>query len=287
MTNLSYSSGALSTLPKFHRKPSVAYVEGQDDVSFWHSVFQALGISNLIIKPAGGATEVEKYRQSIIKDNSDIFVARDSDFRDILRTKNYHPRIIWTYGHSIKNTLYHPSSIAELISILAHTQEDRTINAEKWILNFSSQFIDLLVFEIANEKHQKGLEILGKTCVRFLQSNTSHLPSKESVIKKIEKVRLEFSNDEIRETRISLKNSMKKKQAYFIIKGHFLSHAILNFIRNEVKNLTRRALVLPPESLFANLVSVLKNQCITNTHRKDIRFLKKQSISLINNSQGN
>lgn len=181
MNSLNYSSKALDVLTEFHEKPYIVYVEGVDDIPFWNTIFKAFHIKNYILKPAGGSPELEKYCQSITTDNVDIFVARDTHFTEILKTKIIHPRIIWTYGHSIENSLYHPNNLAEVISIFSRSQSYDVSLAEKWLLQFTEEFRYLLIFELVNQKYNLGLEILGDACGKFVDPKKHHLTSKQTI----------------------------------------------------------------------------------------------------------
>jgi len=280
MGEISYSSKALNTLSKFHRKKYVVYVEGDDDVPFWNAIFQSFGLKQFIIKPAGGANEIEKYTRSILDENAEIYVARDSDFKELLNEQDVHPRILWTYGHSIENTLYHPIHIAEIISIYARSQEFDVLQAENWLQDFAKEFWTLLVCEISNEKNRKGIEILGKKCHRFLHSHKSHLPSKELIFQKLESVRDAIESTEYVEAENILIAATNRKPIYFLIRGHFLTNAVINFVKYEVKKINKKELALSEESLFTNLITALKSECATNPNREDISYLKSQVTSM-------
>lgn len=276
MHDITYSSEALDTLPKFHRKKLVIYVEGDDDVPFWNAVFQAFEVQNFIIKPAGGTNEIEKYTESILRDDSEIYIARDSDFKELLQAQDIHPRIIWTYGHSIENTLYHPIHLAEIISIYARTQEYAPSQAENWLNNFSNEFRALLICEISNEIYKRGVEILGDKCCRFLMSNKSCIPSRESIIEHFNKIRPGFTNDEYSTAENILNLATDRKPIFFLMRGHFLTHAVTNFIKNEVKKIHKKEPAISQDNLFATLVTAMKSECISNPNRTDINYLKSQ-----------
>jgi len=281
MGEISYSSDALNTLSKFHKAKYVIYVEGDDDIPFWKAVFQAFGLKDFKIKPAGGANEIEKYTRSIIDENAGIYVARDSDFKELLNKQDLHTRILWTYGHSIENTLYHPTQVAEIISIYARSQEFDASQAEIWLQNFANEFWALLVCEIGNEKYHKGIEILGKKCNRFLHSKKSHMPSKELINQKLDAVRKEIENSEYVEAENLLINATSRKPIFFLIRGHFLTNAVINYVKSEVKKISKKDLSLSEDSLFANLITALKSECVTNPSREDINRLQSQILSWV------
>lgn len=278
MSNLSYSSDALDTLPKFHRKQFVIYVEGNDDVPFWDVIFQIFGIQNFIIKPAGGSEEIEKYTQSILREDAEVYVARDSDFKELLGSQDSHSRIVWTYGYSIENTLYHPISVAEIISTYARVQKYSYIQAGEWLMTFVNEFLALLVCDLGNEKYQKGVEVLGDKSAKFLQSKKSIFPSKELIKKQLDKIRPIFSDEEYSIVESLLCVTITHKPIFFLIRGHFLTNAVMNFIQHEVKKARNKEPSLSKDNLFSNLIAILKSQCMTNSSRPDLRFLRSQIL---------
>jgi hypothetical protein len=280
MPSLNYSSGALSTLPSFHRKTFVVFVEGDDDKPFWNVVFQSFGFSDYILKPAGGDEEIEKYSRSIISDDADIVVARDADFTEILGMKHDHTRIIYTYGHSIENTLYHPESIAEYVAIGARTPNEYSAQTTAWLEGFALEFKALLCLEIGNEKYKRGIEVLGAKCYKFLQSPKAHTPSIDRVRQHVKKINGSFSADEINEAEILLALHSARKPWYFIIRGHFLTHAVKNYIQNEVRRITSKDYPISEEALYAQLIAGLRNQCLLNPARVDLDYLKSQIARL-------
>jgi hypothetical protein len=283
MGEISYSSEALNTLPKFHRTKYVIYVEGDDDIPFWQVVFQAFGLKDFVIKPAGGVNEIEKYTRSILDENVGIYVARDSDFKELLNQQGSHPRILWTYGHSIENTLYHPIQIAEIISVYSRSQGFNALQVEAWLQNFSNEFWALLVYEISNEKYQKGIEVLGKKCNKFLPSKKAHLPSIALITQKLDIVCKEIDSNEYIEAEKILVNATKRKPIFFLIRGHFLTNAVINYIKSKVRkiNKNKKDLSLSEDSLFAHLITALKSECVSNSSREDLKYLKLQILSWI------
>lgn len=231
MSSLSYSSKALDTLSLFHRKQYVIYVEGKDDTLFWNIILKAIGIDNFIVKVAGGVEEVEKYSQSIIADNADIFVIRDCDYTDLFDTQVNHPRLLYTHGYSMENSLYCPRNISTAIAIYSRSNNDFLDEIELWLEEFAEAFRYLIVLDIANEKFGKGIEVLGDKCSRYLKSSTSHVPSNEEINNKIVEIQEEFAQDELNTIETILEN--KGKRLKYVIRGHFLTNAVINYIKRK------------------------------------------------------
>ena len=231
MPSLSYSSKALDTLLLFHRKRYVVYVEGKDDRLFWNIILRAIGIDDFIIKIAGGVEEIEKYTRSVVDDDADIFLIRDCDYTDLFDIQVNHPRVLYTYSYSIENSLYCPRNISAAISIYSRTNDDCLDDAELWLEEFSEAFRHLIILDVANEKFGKGIEVLGDKCNRYLSSKRSHIPSDEKIHQKIANIREKFTKDELDAIENILKN--KGKRLRYVIRGHFLTNAVINYIKHK------------------------------------------------------
>lgn len=231
MAELNYSSQALNTLDRFHRAKYVVYVEGDDDKPFWREIFRIAGVEDLHLKIAGGRSEIEKYEQLIIEESVNIVVARDSDYTDLFAKQVDHPRIVYTYGYSIENTLYCPKNIAVAISILSRSADEDVEKVESWLAKLADEIRPLLIHDVANELFGKGTKVLGKNCSRFLKSGSSMEMSQVKIDAYLESIAGQFTDTELEEV-ANLVNGYSKGQI-FLIRGHFLSNAIINFVKRE------------------------------------------------------
>lgn len=270
MRELSYSPNALNTLTLFHRTKYIIFVEGDDDVPFWDEVFKLFGLADVHFKVAGGKLEIEKLVQTIINDGTNIVIARDCDYSDILNQQNDHKRILYTYGYSIENSMYCAPSLAKAITIYSRSAEERTSEIESWLQSLLASFEELIVYDVANEKFGKGIEVMNGKCVRFLESDKSYLANRKSIKAHIKKIERHFSSHEIDEITELLKRS--KKPTFSVIRGHFLTNAIMNFIKNKA-NLNS----LSHEMLYGQMIAQL-SCCIKEN---DMTYLENQINRLI------
>jgi Protein of unknown function (DUF4435) len=271
MGSLSYSSKALDTLPLFHRKKFIVYVEGQDDVIFWESVLKRFDMDNYQIKVAGGVSEIDKYTFSIVNDGVDIVVARDCDYSDIMGKQFNHPRVIYTYGYSIENSLYCPANIANAIAIHSRTLENHETDSATWLTEFVNKFERLLILDVANEIYGRGVQVLGNNCCRFLNTNSSHLVSEDKVRRYVATIEKGFAKSEVSDAQTLITKS--SKEMLYIIRGHFLTNAVANYIRARVYAKSRRRIQMSAENLYIVLVSHFVSKC---ERAKDMKYLKKQ-----------
>ncbi|MCA9733042.1 DUF4435 domain-containing protein [candidate division KSB1 bacterium] len=276
MSDLSYSDKALDVLSLFHRRKYVVYVEGPDDRPFWTMILQLFGMRDFIIKIAGGRLNLEKYVSAVINEGVNIVVARDSDYLDLFDINVEHPRIINTYGYSIENTLYCPKNIATAITIYSRSEENYEEEVIEWMNLFVNSFIDLLVMDIASEKFNKSVEVLGNRCNRFLKSKNSPFACEKKINEKIVQLQEQFTVEQINEVKNILDQS--EKSPYFIIRGHFLTNAVINFIKEKVKQLGKNKFSMSIDMLYGQMVAQFNDQCL---EQDDTQYLKAQVHQLI------
>ena len=277
MSSLEYSAGALSALSLFHRKKHVIYVEGVEDVRFWEILLKQLGLTDFLVKPAGGVGEIKKYTEDILVNDAKIVVARDRDFDDFERTVHKNPRIIYTYGHSIENTLLSKKILNQITmnylmtSRLSFEQEivqwyDKTVNDTK----------QLLALEIANALYKKRISVMGKSCVRFLPNNKAHYLCPTKVQETLTNLKHRFLEKEIIDAHSIL--AKIKKHIIWHIRGHFLTGIALNFIKHIVKREKGSTFTLEHDSFYVMLISTLNVDLLETADR---RHLKKQVETLL------
>ncbi len=272
MAELNYSSQALNTLDRFHRAKYIVYVEGDDDRPFWREIFRIAGIEDVYLKVAEGRSEIEKYEKLIVENSVNIVVARDSDYTNLFANQIDHPRIIYTYGYSIENTLYSPRNIAVAISILSRSAEEDVEKVKDWLAEFVSEIRPLLIHDIANELFGKGTQILGNNCTRFLKSGSSVAVSRTKIDTYLETVQEQFTDEEL-ETVTNLLDEYSREHV-FLVRGHFLSNAIINFVKKE-----SRLSSMSQDMLFGQMLGQLPAHCRNN---EDVLHLQERIKKVLN-----
>ena len=270
MTSLTYSSKALDALQLFHQKRFVVYVEGPDDVVFWGMVLNVFVVTDCIIKPAGGRNELATYVKSIVEDNADIVAASDADYTEVLGQQINHNRIIYTYGHSIENSLYCPRSISLATTTYCRSQVSEE-NTTLWLNDFVQGFEALIVYEVANTKYAKGVAVLGDNCARFLDNNVLPSPAQERISKRAYEVGPHFDEVELENARSLVANW--RKPLKYLIRGHFLTHAIMRFIEAKAHEVRKKKINISEENLFALMIGQFGSQC---ADQEDFQHLRQQ-----------
>jgi len=274
--SLTYSDNALNTLTYFHRRKYIFYVEGKDDVPFWNTILKKIGIKQYIIKIAGGKNEINKYVNAIIQKDTNIYVIRDCDYTDILNIQINNPKILYTYGYSIENSLYCPRNIAEAIAIYARQSELYMEEVEQWLTELVSMFEDLIIFDIGNEKYKKGINVLNDNIMRYMKSSNSHVPNKDKIEKKISEIKKYFTKDELQTIKKLITES--DKELRYIIRGHFISNAVMSFIKwkSSVSPMTN-------DMLYGQMIAQLQE---TYKHNVEYQKAKAKFSAIIKRKDG-
>lgn len=277
MASLEYSNEALSAKGLFYNKEITVYVEGKDDPLFWDSLFQLADI-NAHIEDVGGKEELKKYFDKIIEDGADFYIASDNDNSEFLTETIEHPRIIRTYGYSIENSMYyHQTPIEKTISNFCRKKLDISEEFNSWLTEFSEKVYDLIVFDIANNRFKKGISIFGDNCYRFLTNNHSYKICENRLQEFIGSVKDSFSDEEINEVKELINQS--EKELWFMIKGHFITHALINLIKYTVRKHSGDSKSMTPDFLYSMTIDCTQDW----ENRIDIRTVVER-IKEINNS---
>lgn len=235
MDNLEYSIDALDAKSLFYNKEFTVYVEGKDDILFWKYLFELADV-NAYIEEVGGDKEIDKYIEKILNEKAMFIVACDNDHKPFMDESIVHPNIITTYGYSIENSMYNAFVINDIICKLSRNSVDVKEYIEDWANKFTDDVFELLKYDIANHKYNKGISILGDNCSRFLISENSHLVNQERVQFFLNQVKDTFTEKELSEVEELISES--KKANWFLIKGHFLTKATVNIIKYFVKEIS-------------------------------------------------
>ncbi|WP_454863292.1 DUF4435 domain-containing protein [Pseudomonas hormoni] len=230
MSKVDYSKDAVNILSRFYRSSFVLYVEGDDDVQFWSKVFQQFCSFKIEVIPVGGAVEIDRKIERIINEDLRALAARDSDHTKFRNEHVSDNRIVYTYGYAIENTLFTPSSVTEILSVLARVAAVDSLSVEQWFDAFFECSKDYLRFDLTNSIKGWGVG-LPDNCSGFMQSKKSCTFNQEKLeaylIKNFGRVLTDAERDEV-EVLIE-KYPLKLP---FLFRGHFLQSAVNAFISN-------------------------------------------------------
>ncbi|NVK66108.1 MAG: DUF4435 domain-containing protein [Flavobacteriales bacterium] len=234
MAELEYSNEALEAKGLFYNKEITVYVEGKDDPLFWENIFDLAEIE-AHIEDVGGKKELEKYLKKVTEEGADFFIAADNDNGEFMKDDPLnHPNIVRSYGYSIENSMYgHLVPIEKNISNFCRKKLEVSDDFEKWMNDFSQKVYELIVYDIANNRFGKGISVFGDNCYRFLKKQNSYEICSDKTSQFISSIENEFDKEEIDEVRELISKS--EKELWFLIKGHFITHALLNLITHTIK----------------------------------------------------
>ena len=94
---------------------------------------------------------------------------------------------------------------------------------------------DLLVFDIANSLIDEQLNVLGDCSLSYLSSNTSTKLNKELIQARVSELSSYFDNNFIDK----VKNKLKGENILDVIRGHFLSHFVINLIKKNIASVKK------------------------------------------------
>nr|WP_057930279.1 DUF4435 domain-containing protein [Burkholderia ambifaria] len=233
MSDIDYSIDALNTLDKFYRVDTIVYVEGDDDVLFWDKIFRTCSTIRAEILPVHGAPELDKYINKLVEKGGDFVAARDADYTHPTGIRIQHPRVIYTFGYSIENSLYVKSALSRLERIWCRSQKINAIDCARWIDEFIESFRRLLILDIVNALEGMGIAVLGDNCSRFMRGEKSAAPDPEKISAFEEIVTQQLKPSKIKQIEGKLKKMNTDLSA--LIRGHFLASGVLKYVASKAK----------------------------------------------------
>lgn len=280
--SLTYSTNALNVKSLFFNKNISIYVEGKEDILFWDNVFKPFSNYKYHIEETNGLEGLNNYIDKILNENAKIIVACDRDHSVFTKNKELeHPLIIKTYGHSIENTMYCVNNIENAIKRFSKTRKDFKSEIIEWYREFCHDCQVLLYYDIANKRFSKNTKVFGNKCNRLLENEHAIKLSNVKISRHISLIESNFKPKEIKEC-ISL---VKKdnRELRFLIKGHFLTNAVINYIKTTVYKETGTNVLISIDNLYSLMIGCIvscKTKCedkatLHKKAKKGIDYLKK------------
>lgn len=260
--DIEYSPGALDTLPLFHRKRFVVFVEGGDDIVFWRQTFRLCGAHDAHFKVGGGKSTLARYMAAAVS-GADIVVALDSDWSEADGTRVDHPRVLYTFGYSIENTLCSCCAVAAILEIYLPGAVDHDLRASEWKARLERDVMQLVILDLANHLSGAGDLVPLDKPFRLLDKHQRDRVS----LTEVEKLcvgRCDTVNRAVPEAETYLAKS--EKGTWARIRGHFLTAALLHFVCHVAFTVQGRRLSLSHDAVFGLLISKL-DTCITGEER--------------------
>ena len=233
MASIDYSQDASNILDKFYRCDALVYVEGDDDVPFWSIAFKVFAGANVEVQAVNGSVELDKWIDRIVEEDLRIVAARDSDFIMLAVQAVLDESVVYTYGYSIENSLYHVVSLSEMSSVMCRKYRADVVGCKQWLTDFFDKLKILISCDVAYHVFNKGESVVSDNCTRFMESEKSSLLDQKKLDAKISEIKSKMGVEEI-EYAQNLINT-HGVDFHFHLKGHFLASAAQKYLSTNVK----------------------------------------------------
>lgn len=255
MPSIEYSIDALNTISKFYKVDAMVYVEGDDDVVFWDIIFSKYSNLKIKIQAVGGSEELEKHIPNIINGSVNSIIAKDSDYLELLNMKVNHPRIIYSYGYSIENTLFTIKESYEICKVSCRKPDLDFSEFENWHSRLLHSISSLIVHDLANEHGGSGVFVLGDNCSRFMVNQNSHIPCNAKINTHLNIVTSAIPLESRQFANLAGLTTIESINRW--VRGHFLTSAIQKYVCNRLKEFKMKP-NLSTEQLYTNSIFQLK-----------------------------
>lgn len=266
MPELSYSNEALNVRGAFFGAKAVVYVEGDDDVLFWEDVFAKIADEHFEVEAVGGAPILDDYIERIASGQLTAIAARDADFLPTLGIFPSDPKVIYTYGYSIENSLYVPGTITQLVRSWCKTSRVPESECAEWLSEFAATIAPLVHLDVANAIAASGVPTIGDNADRFMATKASARACPKRVAAAVATTSPTLPSAAIRSAQSAVGTDPKVVLKY--LRGHFIASAVHRFIVTKANQLGRKVSI-SSESLYAAAVSLFKMALDSSHPHKD------------------
>lgn len=277
----SYSNEAKSVQHAFYDAKFILLVEGKDDVPFWNHQFgRYIPDEDFEILRADGKKNYQKDIDGILDGSiTNVVAACDADYTDFQDGRPDHPCIVWTYGHSIENTMFCPFSISEFIKTWTSTTTNYQSEIEGWIDSYCTSAGCLLPYEIKNtidtDHRAEPPKVLKDKYHHLKTSERCSDLDEQKISEHLSSIRDRFNSDDIAE--INTRIYTNSKELRHIIQGHFLAAGIMEYIRGKIRSLTGKTGGLSEQVFymkFSECPRACRSACV------DILYLRDQILTV-------
>lgn len=261
MANLTYSDDALNVRNSFFGVKSIIYVEGDDDVLFWGHIFSKVTNEKFEIEPVGGALALDEYIERISDGRLQGIAARDADFLPLLNRSCQHPRVVYTFGYSIENSLYTATTLAQLVQSWCKSLKVTINECQEWLDDLGSKMTPLVHLDFANAISGGGISVMHGNCSCYMTNRHSATACSKKIHEAVQTKRTEIPSEAEREA--AKKIGANPHETLRHLRGHFLASAVHKYIVQRATSLGKKT-TISAESLYAAAIGQLSSALTTN-----------------------
>lgn len=258
MDDFHYSSEAENVLNLFYQAEVMVYVEGDDDICFWETIFNKSSSLKIEIQEVGGCEELKKFITRLLEENLQVLVACDSDLTIFKEQQILDPRIIKTSGYSIENTFISTNEVYKAIRTLGKLPKKTmdTIDIESWSNDFYSKLEPLIKLDIYNFVNDKGVSVIGDNADRFMKSKKSNIICQNKINSFIYQINEKLGDVDLTEIESFINEKEINVRAW--LRGHFLFSAIHRLVSTTAQK-NGKTISLSYEALYSNLLNTFES----------------------------
>lgn len=254
MADFEYSLDALNVKSAFYRARAMVYVEGEDedDLLFWEEIFSKEPGFSVEIEAVNGSSELDKYIAQIKDGHLKAIAARDADFLRFTGENIDSPRVIYTHGYSMENTVYTANLIHQLARSWCKSKLVTEARCTQWLNELEGSFELLIVLDIANAVSNSGISVLSDNCTRFMTNQVSATPCHKKIDAYIKQVEIALPKNAIDLGNDAVQSSWPTKLEY--LRGHLLATAVIKFILQIAQSIGKKVNI-SMDSLYAAAIA--------------------------------
>lgn len=252
MDNFEYSLDALNVKNEFYQTKTIVYVEGDDDVLFWECVFGLVPNFPVKVESVGGSDQLDKYIERISSNEMAAIAARDADFLRVAGKCVSFPRVLYTYGYAIENSVYSTEIIHQMVRAWCKSSKIDSARCDVWLSSLGAEFSELVALDIANFLSDAGVAVLDNNCTRFMEGQSSADPCRAKIALHESAVREQLSARAIKKGRTAVSATVSAPVDN--LRGHFLATAVLKFLLSTAKSLNKK-ITVSADSMYAAAIA--------------------------------
>lgn len=246
MPELLYSNDALNAKSSFYRSNFVVYVEGDDDLMFWHEIFERVPNFKTEIESLGSCEAVDDMITRIESGEVHAIAARDSDYLRLKGKTSSSFRVLYTHGYSIENSLVSEDSMLAAAKSFSRNPKIDSTAVKDWLDHLEKNLRSLLTLDLATSLSAKPVTVLGDNTARFTTTQRSHILCNRKCSAAIASAKSLVPSRKEAEA----KNLLKGACTISSIRGHFLFSSAQKFI-SAICTTNGKNVSIPYDPLYA------------------------------------